>query len=100
VISLMPPMMLPPELAGNLTPEQLKGVYNAVLNQRAFMQTLSANTGKPLILLKFINQPNAGMPGFPPMPEFKIPEYTSPRRAARVLSHLNKYARYLEAVKE
>jgi hypothetical protein len=30
--------------------------------------------------------------------EFKIPEYSSPRRAARVLRHLERYASYLKAL--
>jgi acyl-CoA synthetase (NDP forming) len=98
VISLMPPMILPPEMAGNLTPEQLKVMYMSMQNQRLFLQKQVRDTGKPLISLRFINQPNSGLPGMPESNEFKIPEYSSPRRAARVLRHLEKYASYLRAL--
>ncbi|HSW58259.1 MAG TPA: CoA-binding protein [Dehalococcoidales bacterium] len=99
VISLMPPMMLPPEMAGSLSRQQLEALYLSVKNQREFLVNKVAESGKPLILLRFINLPAVGLPGMPPLPEFKIPEFSSPRRAARVISQLEKYARYLKAVK-
>ncbi len=99
VISLMPPMILPPELAGNLTPAQLNRMHVSVQNQRSFLQKQVDDTGKPLILLRFINLSNSGLTAVPPMPEFRIPEYNTPRRAARVISHLERYSRYLNAVK-
>jgi acyl-CoA synthetase (NDP forming) len=98
VISLMPPMILPPEMAGTLKPEQIQGLSESILKQRAFLQQQVAVSGKPLILLRFINQPNSVLPGQPAMPPLKIPEYSNPRRAARVLCHLETYARYLQGV--
>jgi acetate---CoA ligase (ADP-forming) len=100
VISLLPPVILPSEMAGNLSPAQIRSLYDAVIKQREFLQRQVVATGKPLILLRFFSQPVSLWPNLPPLPAFNIPEYTNPRRAARVLYHLEKYSRYLSKPKE
>jgi acyl-CoA synthetase (NDP forming) len=103
VISLMPPVIIASDLSDNMPPEQLKTLYAAFLKQRAFLQQQVVTSGKPLILLRFASQANSGWSGLPGMPaasdlpEFKIPEYSSPRRAARVLCHMESYGRYLKS---
>ena len=70
-------------------------MFEAADQQRVLMQRKVDETGKPLILLRFVFR----VPEGNKVPGFKIPEYTHPRRAAKVLSHLARYRKYLESLK-
>ena len=94
VISLLPPMFLPPSMTGALNPEQIRAMQEANDKAQEKLYRQVKEYDKPLVYIRRI-----GMPGAPEsnnLATIKIPEYSHPRRAARVLRYLAEYRRYLE----
>ncbi len=95
VISLLPPMFIPPSMTGMLKPEKLKTMLVEAEKSQAKLYEQLKEYDKPLVYIKRWNVP--AEPGTDPQPKIMIPEYGHPRRAARVLRYLAGYRRYLES---
>ena len=94
VISLMPPMIVPPgPMAASLTPEQLSAMQKEVESSQEALYNFVKEHNKPLVYIRRIAF-TAG-PKQPNMPKVIIPEYPHPRRAARVLRYLAEYRNHL-----
>jgi acyl-CoA synthetase (NDP forming) len=94
VISLLPPMLLPASMMGNLKPEQVKAMQAEVEKSQAKLYEQLKDYDKPLVYIRRWNMPSA--PGTDAQLKTMIPEYSHPRRAARVLRYLAGYRRYLK----
>ena len=100
IISLLPPVMPSPQIAGEFSPEQIRGFQEAYRKNLNLWSHQVKQYGKPLILVKrFFSQP--ALESIQPAGETTsaVVEYTHPRRAARALFHLAEYSRYLDYVK-
>jgi acetyl-CoA synthetase (ADP-forming) len=95
VVSLLPPVNFFPG-AGSFTPEQIERMQKEYLKQMNYLNGLVKQSGKPLILLRHFNQPAIGNTGLSVQPGESLPEYSNPRRVAKVLGLLAKYREYLE----
>jgi acetyltransferase len=95
VISLLPPMLLPPSMTGTLKPEQLQAMQAEVEKSQAKLYQQLKEYDKPLVYIRRWNLPSTS--GTDTNPKIMIPEYSHPRRAARVLRYLAGYRRYLES---
>jgi acyl-CoA synthetase (NDP forming) len=97
VITLFPPMMIPPEMLLNATPEQLQAVKTQFQKHVEELKQMVKQYAKPLVVLRlFFDQPGA-VPAMTLAPsEDRIPEYSSSRRVARILQHLVWYRQYLD----
>jgi acyl-CoA synthetase (NDP forming) len=97
VISLIPPLASVPHSMSAYGPEQMRAIQ--IENQRN-MEILTRDLkqySKPFFLIRRFTGSPPGE-GNAPVPESteRIPEYTTPRRAAKVLKHLTWYRQYLE----
>jgi acyl-CoA synthetase (NDP forming) len=97
IISLQPPMMLPPEMMGNTSPEQIRAMQQEIEKNQENLYRQMKQYGKPLVYIRRLTF-RTGQESSVPAPKLKImmPEYSHPRRAARVLGLLAEYRRYLE----
>ena len=98
IISLLPPMVMPPGLRGNFSREQVHAMQRENDSNQAILHGQLKQYDKPLVYIRRMNiyyAPEPNRPGAPP--KATIPEYTHPRRAARVLRYLAGYRRYLES---
>ena len=97
IISLLPPMFVPPgPMASNFTPEQIRAMQKSTENAQEALYRQLQQHAKPLVYIRRINTPFAAQ-NLADAPKAIIPEYTHPRRAARVLCYLAGYRRYLES---
>jgi hypothetical protein len=97
IISLLPPMMVPPEMTGRFNPEQLRSMQVEYRKHMDLLNQIVMQYGKPLILLRlFFTQPAGESNVSLVTPKERIPEYSTPRQVARVLRHLMSYRQYLE----
>src|SRR4030042_485829 len=97
IISLLPPMVIPPGLRGNFSREQVHAMQRENDSNQAILHGQLKQYDKPLVYIRRMNiyyAPETNRPGAPP--KATIPEYTHPRRAARGLRYLAGYRRYLE----
>jgi acyl-CoA synthetase (NDP forming) len=98
IISLLPPMFVSPSMSGDLKPEQILTMQQeAEKNQAKLYQELH-KYDKPLVYIRRVAIASA--PGTDSHIKIMIPEYSHPRRAARVLRHLAGYRTYLDNVKQ
>jgi acyl-CoA synthetase (NDP forming) len=102
VISLLPPMNIMSMTfgtIGNFSPEQMQAMRVEYSKNMDFLNQQVKRYNKPLVLIRrFMLQPPGGERATA-TPEERIPQYTHPRRAARVLRHLVWYRRYLDSLK-
>ncbi len=94
VISLLPPMLLPPSMTGILKPEQIRTMQAEVEKSQTKLYQQLKEYDKPLVYIRRWNLP--ATPEMNTPPKVMIPEYSHPRRAARVLRYLAGYRQYLE----
>jgi acyl-CoA synthetase (NDP forming) len=97
VISLLPPMVFPPGPGVNFSQEQIRAIQMENEKNQAILYEQLKKYDKPLVYIRRMNVYFAHEPDKPPAPKITIPEYTHPRRAARVLQYLASYRRYLES---
>ncbi len=95
VISFLPPIFQHPGPNGDFSPEQIRIMQIEGQKRLNFLNQQVQQYSKPLFLVRRFmfplgNEANAN-PGIS-LP--KLPDYTSPRRAARVLRHLAWYRSY------
>jgi len=93
IISLLPPMMLPPATVNAMKPEQLKAMLKEVESSQAKLYKQLKEYEKPLVYIRRWSPPTAK--GVDTTPKMMIPEYSHPRRAARVFRYLAAYRKYL-----
>jgi acetyltransferase len=100
VISLLPPMVTSHGGIGNFDPGQLRAMQ---MESRKVLSDLNRQLkpyGKPLYMVgRFSQQVRHSADDTSFRVEDTIPEYSHPRRAARVMRYLAWYRRYLEARK-
>jgi acyl-CoA synthetase (NDP forming) len=97
IISLVPPMVIPPGPVSGISPEQVRAMQEESDRNQAVLYRKLKEYDKPLVYVQrmFVRiGPGPGEAG--PASEITIPEYTHPRRAARVMRYLAGYRRYLE----
>ena len=102
VIALFPPMMTSlmsaPGMSGYPGPEQIRELEMAYQRHVANMIQMVKQYQKPLILLRlFFDQPGTSPGLTAAISGERIPEYSSSRRVAKVLSRMVWYRRYLES---
>jgi acyl-CoA synthetase (NDP forming) len=97
MISLLPPAVPLQFLTTNMTAEQKQMIQAENRKNLDFLNQLVRQQDKPLVLIKRLS-PQIGHDSLASAstPEFRIPEYSSARRAARTLRLLAWYRRYLE----
>ncbi|MFA5309903.1 MAG: CoA-binding protein [Dehalococcoidales bacterium] len=98
IISLLPPMVFPPGPGITFSQEQIRAIQLENEKSQAVLYQQMKNHDKALVYIRrmmvyFAAEPNN--PSAPP--KVTIPEYTHPRRAARVLRYLAGYRKYLES---
>jgi acetyltransferase len=100
IISLVPPMAVPPgPMAASLTPDQVRAMQEENDRNQVLLYRKLKDYGKPLVYIqRLFTRPALGPEAAVTAPEHKIPEYTHPRRAARVLRYLAAYRRYLDNI--
>jgi hypothetical protein len=97
VISLLPPMVTSNQGMGNFDPGKLQDMQSDNQKVLSDLNRQLRPYGKPLYMVgRFTVQ----RPQAPDAPSFQtgdtIPEYSHPRRAARVIGFLARYRKYLE----
>ncbi len=93
IISLLPPMFLPPSMTGELKPEQIRKMQEETEKSQEKLYRQLKEYDKPLVYIRRMAIP--ATPGSTGLPKLMIPEYSHPRRAARVLRYLAGYRKYL-----
>jgi len=97
IISLLPPMVMPPGPMVNFSQEQIRAIQRENDKNQEILYEQLKKYDKPLVYIRRMNIYYAQEPNKPDaLPKVTIPEYTHPRRAARVLRYLAGYRRYLE----
>jgi len=98
IISLLPPMVFMPRFMGKISPERMRAMRREnELKQEALKLKLK-EYDKPLVYIQRLFFRSGPEPDEEkPTPEATIPEYTHPRRAARVIKYLAGYRKYLES---
>ncbi|MBN1160561.1 MAG: CoA-binding protein [Dehalococcoidales bacterium] len=98
IISLVPPMMFPPQMMAQASPTELKAIQRDIERNQAKLYRQLIEYGKPLVYIRRIT---ISLPkelwDIAARPKAMIPEYNHPRRAARVLRSLAGYRKYLES---
>ncbi len=101
VISLLPPMILPPSMmVGYMSQEQIRAMVAQVEKAQEALYQFVKESGKPLVYIRRMNITAAltyQKDSKDAPPKLVIPEYNHPRRAARVLKYLADYKKYLES---
>jgi acyl-CoA synthetase (NDP forming) len=97
IISLLPPMFIPPGPMAEVNREQIRAMQRENEKNQEILYRQLKQYDKPLVyirrmVIRFTHEPNE--PAL--STKVTIPEYTHPRRAARVLRYLAGYRRYLE----
>jgi acetyltransferase len=95
VISLLSPMFVPSSMVGDMKPEQIRAMQEEVEKSQAKLYQQLKEYDKPLVYIRRMAIPTASGSAGPL--KLMIPEYSHPRRAARVLRYLVGYRRYLES---
>jgi acyl-CoA synthetase (NDP forming) len=97
IISLLPPMVMPPGPMAEVSPEQIRAIQKENDKNQEILYRQLKQYDKPLVYIRRMNIYYAQEPNKPDAPpKATIPEYAHPRRAARVLRYLAGYRRYLE----
>ncbi len=97
IISLLPPMVFLPRMMGNISPEQMRAMRRENDRKQKILHRKLKEYDKPLVYIQRMFVRSRPEPDEDePKPDITIPEYTHPRRAARVLRYLAEYRRYLE----
>jgi acyl-CoA synthetase (NDP forming) len=100
VISLLPPVVPYQFFSPNMTAEQQQLIRAESRKSMDFLNQQVKLHNKPLVLIRRLSpQINHDSHESSLTPEFRIPEYSNARRAARALRHLAWYHRYLEGKK-
>lgn len=100
IISLLPPMPMVHGPVGSISPEQLKALQKENERNLARLNDLPRMHDKPLVFIRRVSfQPPPGVNDQFATPKVTIPEFSHPRRAARVIRSLAWYRRYLESRK-
>jgi hypothetical protein len=91
-------MVIPPGPMANVSQEQIRAIQRKNEKNQEILYHQLKQYDKPLVYIRrmvfhFAHEPNE--PASPP--KATIPEYTHPRRAARVLRYLAGYRQYLES---
>lgn len=101
VISLLPPMILPPVQAlASISPEKITELAKEVEKKQDVLYHQVKKIGKPLIYIRRMNITAAltyKKDSTDTLAKQILPEYNHPRRAARVLKYLVAYRKYLES---
>lgn len=97
IISLLPPMVIPPGPMAEVNREQIRAMQKENEKNQEILYRQLKQYDKPLVyirrmVIRFTHEPNEPASST----KVTIPEYTHPRRAARVLRYLAAYRRYLE----
>jgi len=100
IISLLPPMVIPPGPMAEVNQEQIRAMQRENEKNQEILYRRLKQYDKPLVYIRrmvihFTHEPNEPASST----KVTIPEYTHPRRAARVLRYLAGYRRYLEGQK-
>jgi acyl-CoA synthetase (NDP forming) len=98
IISLLPPMAIPPGRMGEVSQEQIRAMQKENDKNQEMLYRQIKQYDKPLVYIQRMFIPLRPEPNGPTAPpKVTIPEYTHPRRAARILRYLAGYRRYLES---
>lgn len=97
IISLLPPMVIPPGPMPEVSQEQIRAIQRQNEKNQEILYRQLKRHDKPLVYIRRIFIHSAPEPNEPATPKVTIPEYAHPRRAARVLRYLAGYRRYLES---
>ena len=97
IISLLPPMFIPPGPMAEVNREQIRAMQRENEKNQEILYRQLKQYDKPLVyirrmVIRFTHEPNEPASST----KVTIPEYTHPRRAARILRYLAGYRRYLE----
>ena len=96
IISLMPPMMFPPQMMAQTSKEQLAIMQREIEKRQEKLYQQLKEYDKPLVYIRRISLPSIrDSKESTALPKASIPEYNHPRRAARVLRYLAGYQKYL-----
>jgi acyl-CoA synthetase (NDP forming) len=96
IVSLLPPMNIPPGMMSSLSPAQIRARQKENERNQTILYRKLKEYGKPMVYIqRFSFGPQPG-PEEPTVTKEAIPEYAHARRAARVLKYLAQYRRYLE----
>jgi acetyltransferase len=99
IISLLPPMLMAPGMLPGASRERIRAMQKENEKNQAILYQQLKQHDKPLVYIRRMNIYYVQEPGkIRTPPKVTIPEYTHPRRAARVLHYLAEYRRYLEGV--
>lgn len=97
IISFMPPGFMPPGPNGSFMPEHFQAIQLENQKRLWLLSQQGKQYGKPLLIIRRFSAQFFGETNIPSgLPREKIPEYSSPRRAARVIRHLAWYRQYLD----
>jgi len=97
VISLMPPMMYPPQMMAQTSKDQIANMQREIEKKQEKLYQQLKEYDKPMVYIRRISFPSIrDSQGPTAPPKATIPEYNHPRRAARVLRYLAGYRKYLE----
>jgi hypothetical protein len=84
----------------DFSPERVSALLTVAQNNLSELNRQVKKYGKPLLFIRRFMPPGAPVHSIITTPEGeRIPEYTHPRRAARVMRSLSWYRRYLEETK-
>ena len=98
IISLLPPMLMAPYMIAEASPEQIRAMQIENAKNQEILYAQLKEHDKPLVYIRRISfTPPHDPRDTAIMPKVTIPEYTHPRRAARVLKYLAGYRKYLES---
>jgi len=98
VISLLPPMFMSPAMLAEAGPEKLRAMRAESEKNQEMLCGQLKQFGKPLVYIRRVSFAIPQAPNEPPaQPKMIIPEYSHPRRAARVLRNLAVYRKYLDS---
>jgi acetyltransferase len=99
IISLLPPMVFPPGPMVIISQAQILAIQKENEKDQEILYRQLKQHDKPLVYIRRMNAYYAHEPNKPDAPpKVTIPEYSHPRRAARVLRYLAEYHRYLESL--
>jgi acyl-CoA synthetase (NDP forming) len=87
--------ILPPTVGNNLSPDQLQAMQIQNQKDQKILCQLAWQKGKPLLYVR-ANTGHSYLESSALMPKERIPLYSSPRSAARVMRHLIDYRQYLD----
>jgi acyl-CoA synthetase (NDP forming) len=97
IISLLPPMLMAPHMLTEASREQVRAMQRENEKNQAMLYQQLKEYDKPLVYIQRMSLPIAPELNEGATSRVTIPEYSHPRRAARVLRYLANYRSYLES---